>query len=114
LATHVFFAAADFINERVFYGLVRCGVVHQFYPKNITIVAHDSDDPFVQHGGELWVNAMGLYRRTLGGLKKVRDHILTLSGNDLDELDFKLELRRRLDEEQLDGAKLNINKLPRV
>ncbi len=109
-----FFAAVDFISERVFYGVVRCGVVHQFYPKDIAIVALDSDDPFVQHDGKVAVNAMGLYRRTLGGLKKVRDHILTLSGNDLDELDFKLELRRRLDEEQLDGAKLNADRLPRA
>jgi hypothetical protein len=109
-----FFAAADFINERVLYGILRCGVVHQFYPKDIAIVAVDRDDPFVQYNGKAAVNAIGLYRTTLGGLKKVRDHILTLSGKDLDEMDFKLELRRRLDEEQLDGAKLTVRTLPQV
>mgnify|MGYP001608891596 FL=1 len=109
-----FFVAADFINERVLYGIVRCGVVHQFYPKDIAIVAVNRDDPFVQYNGKAAVNAIGLYRTTLEGLKKVRDHILTLSGKDLDEMDFKLELRRRLDEEQLDGAKLNIHTLPQA
>ncbi|MGD0016772.1 MAG: hypothetical protein ABSC38_04560 [Verrucomicrobiia bacterium] len=109
-----FFAADDFINERIFYGIVRCGVVHQFYPKDIAIVALDRDDPFVQSGGKAAVNAIGLYRRTVRGLKKVCEHILTLSGKDLDEMDFKLELRRRLDEEELDGAKLNIHTLPQA
>lgn len=109
-----FFAAADFINERVLYGIVRCGVVHQFYPKDIAIVAIDKNDSFVQYNGTAAVNAIGFYRTTLRGLKKVRDHILTLSGKDLDELDFKLELRRRLDEEQLDGAKLNFRTLPQA
>lgn len=107
-----FFTAADFINEKALYGIVRCGVVHQFYPKDIAIVAVNRNDPFLQYNGKAAVNAMGLYRTTLGGLKKVRDHILMLSGKDLDEMDFKLELRRRMDEEQLDGAKLDVRTLP--
>jgi len=94
-----FYATADFINEKLLYVIVRCGVVHQFYPKDIPIVALQSDFSFVQFNGKAAVNAMGFYRRTLEGLKKVRDHILTISGKDLDEMDFKLELRRRLDEE---------------
>ncbi len=109
-----FFSAASFINKEVLYGIVRCGVVHQFYPKDIAIVALDRDDSFVQINGEAYVNAIGLYRTTLGGLKKVHDHILTLSGEDLDEMDFKLELRRRLDKEQLDGANLNVSTLPKA
>lgn len=68
----------------------------------------------MQINGEAYVNAIGLYRTTLGGLKKVHDHILTLSGEDLDEMDFKLELRRRLDKEQLDGANLNVSTLPKA
>lgn len=108
-----FFANADFINEKLLYGIVRCGVVHQYYPKDIMIVARDCDYPFVQTNGGAAVNALGLYRKALDGLKKVRDHILTLSGNDLDELDFKLELRCRLDEEQLEGTSLDIRTLPR-
>ncbi len=109
-----FFSDADFINERVLYGIVRCGVVHQFYPKDIAIIALNSDHLFVQHDGKAAVNAIGLYRRTLRGLKKVRDHILSLSGNELNQLNFKLELRRRLDEEHFEGASLNVDSLPRV
>ena len=108
-----FFTAADFINEKVLYGIVRCGVVHQFYAKDVAIVAFDSEHPFVQQNGKVAVNALGLYRKTLGGLRKVRDHILGLSGNELEKLDFKLALRCRLDEDELDGAKVEAEKLPR-
>ena len=109
-----FFSAASFINKDVLYGIVRCGVVHQFYPKDIGIVALDRDDSFVQIKGEAYVNAIGFYRTTLGGLKKVHEHILGLSGKDLDEMDFRLELRRRLDKEKLNGANLEVSTLPKA
>jgi hypothetical protein len=58
---------------------VRCGVVHQYYPKNIDIVAVDKDDPFVQSQGKPYVNGLGFYRTTLRGLTKVYHHIVKLS-----------------------------------
>lgn len=112
-----FFTVTDFINEKVLYGIVRCGVVHQFYPKNISIIsAPRKDDVFVRDNDELaGVNAIAFYRKTLEGLKKARDYILGLSpGKELDRLDFKLELRRRLDEAELEGAELDIKSLPLV
>jgi hypothetical protein len=39
-----FFTVTDFINEKVLYGIVRCGVVHQFYPKNISIFSAPRKD----------------------------------------------------------------------
>jgi len=107
-----FFSPNTFVNEKVLYALVRCGVVHQFYPKNISIVALDRNETFLQRNGQAYVNAVGFYRKTLEGLRLVRDHIISLSGDELNELDFKLELRRRLDEAELDGASLTVSNLP--
>jgi hypothetical protein len=78
-----FFANADFINEKLLYGIVRCGVVHQYYPKDIVIIAIDSDYPFAQINGHAAVNALGLYRKTLDGLKKVPTTFLCFPGMSL-------------------------------
>jgi hypothetical protein len=91
---------------------VRCGVVHQFYPKGIGIVALARDEPFLNENGEPRVNALGLYRTVVAGLKKVRDYIMTATGTTLADLDTKFELRGKIDREALDGAKLDPAILP--
>jgi hypothetical protein len=88
--------------------------VHQFYPKNIDIIALDRDDPFVKKGARLYVNCVGFFRQTLAGLRKVRDYILAASGKELDALDFKLELRARLDEAALEDAALDMKSIPDI
>ena len=107
-----FFDPAAFINPKILYGIVRCGVVHQFYPKGISIVALARDEPFLNQNGDPRVNALGLYRTVVAGLKKVRDHIMTASGTTLTDLDTKFELRGKIDREALEGAKLDPAILP--
>jgi hypothetical protein len=107
-----FFDQGAFINPKVLYGIVRCGVVHQFYPKCIGIVALARDEPFLNENGEPRVNALGLYRTVVAGLKKVRAHIMTASGTTLADLDTRFELRGKIDREALDGAKLDPALLP--
>jgi hypothetical protein len=94
--------------------VVRCGVVHQFYAKDIPIVAIDPDAPFNDAEGHLAVNCLGFYRKVLQGLRKVRDYIMNASPAELDVLDFKLSLRMRLDEEELGGASPSLRGLPKA
>ena len=109
-----FFRKGVFFSDKLLYGLVRCGVVHQFYPKNIDIIALDRDDPFVKKDDRLYVNCIGFFRQTLAGLRKVKDYILAASGKELDALDFKLELRARLDESALEDACLDMKAIPDI
>lgn len=107
-----FFAPGVFQNEKFLYGIIRCGVVHQFYPKGVGIVAIASDTIFVARAQSVFVNSLGFYRTVLAGLSKARDHVLDLSGDELARLDAKIEFRERLDQEALEGAQLDPNLLP--
>ena len=109
-----FFPKNTFIHEALLYGIVRCGVVHQFYPKNIAIVAVDREEPFLQDQGRLVVNCLGFYRKVVDGLRRVREHIRAATGADLDRLDFMLALRQRLDESAREGVPLDTTKLPQL
>jgi hypothetical protein len=107
-----FFGEGTFYSPEVLYGIVRCGVVHQFYPKGILIAAELRDEPFFQRDGKIYVNALGFYRTVLAGLRRVRDHINVAPGPELADLDTKFELRQRIDKEALEGAKLDAANLP--
>ena len=109
-----FFPKNTFIHEALLYGIVRCGVVHQFYPKDIDIVAANREELFLQDQGRLVVNCVGFYRKVVDGLRKVRDHIQGATGADLDRLDFMLALRQRLDESAREGVPLDITQLPQL
>ena len=79
-----FFTTTDFKNEKLLYGIVRCGVVHQYYAKNIDIVARDNHHIFMQIGGKrAAINALGLYRKTLEGLRKFAITFLHFLGKTL-------------------------------
>jgi len=107
-----FFNAADFVNPKVLYGVVRCGVVHQFYPKGIAICSIPRDEPFLRQDGKPFINAFGFYRTVFIGLQKVRDYILSESGAALADLDAKYLLRQKIDRETYDASDLESADIP--
>jgi len=64
-----FFAADPDFNRPVVYNLIRCGVVHQFYPKLYTqLIALDDPHTLVNYAGKNSINAFGFMQGVLAGI----------------------------------------------
>lgn len=103
----------DFVDHKVLYQLVRCGVVHQFYAKEIGITVFDTSQVFGQVDGYVFVNALAFYRAALNGLRKIKDHVNRLHApiSELEDYDLKLKLRRKMDLEAADACSADLSKL---
>ena len=54
-----------------FYGVIRCGVVHQLYPASTEITAQPTQVIFYKRGGSPCVNSWGLYCEIINGIKRI-------------------------------------------
>jgi hypothetical protein len=102
-----FFNKAKYHNESVFYGIIRCGVMHQLYPKNAAIVAELTDTIFYKEKGKIFINSYALYCDVLEGCKKICDYFVTLPNETKMNYSFKLLLRAKIDEEEYSDANLD-------
>jgi hypothetical protein len=109
-----FFDKSKVNNEEVFYKIIRCGVVHQLFPKNASIVAILQSTIFYQYNGALSVNAYGILIFVIEGLRKINAHLKTLSDQEKDRLSFMLQVRLMSDYEEYDLNKLNIQDMPKI
>jgi hypothetical protein len=109
-----FFDESKYISAKTFYAEIRCGVMHQLYPKDGSIVAFDTKQVLFEHCGKISVNAYGLYSDVLDGLRKIHTHFESLSDSDKLEYVLKLNLREKADAEQADATVAQIAALPNL
>jgi hypothetical protein len=107
-----FFDKNKYVSDKIFYSRIRCGVMHQLYPKDAAIVANTTSPILSQHSGQLCVNAYALYCDVLDGIKKIHQHFISLSRDEKLNLSFKLLLRAKIDAEAAENDVLDISKLP--
>ncbi len=107
-----FFNKAKYHNESVFYGIIRCGVMHQLYPKNAGIFAQRTGIILFRYNGQIYINSYALYCDVLEGCVKIRDYLAALP--DVTKMDYslKLLLRTKIDEDESSDANLDISTLP--
>ena len=107
-----FFDKSKYIDENAFYSIIRCGVVHQLYPRDAIIVAKDVPQILYQHDGKLCVNSYALYCDVLEGIRKIHLYITGLAPEQKLNLSIKLLLRAKVDEETADNYSIDISTLP--
>lgn len=107
-----FFNKAKYHNESVFYGIIRCGVMHQLYPKNAGISAQRSNTILYGCNGQIFINSYALYCDVLEGCTKIHDYLAALPDAEKMNYSLKLLLRGKIDEEESSGANLDVSTLP--
>ncbi len=107
-----FFDKTKYGNEKAFYSLVRCGVLHQLYPKNANIVAVNSEINLYKYNNKIIINAYALFCEVLDGIKKIHAFIEEQKNEEKMNLSIKLLMRKKMDEEESEDAKINIESLP--
>jgi len=107
-----FFNKEKYHNESVFYGIIRCGVMHQLYPKNAGISAQRSDIVLYRYNGQICINSYALYCDVLEGCKKICGYLAALPDIEKTNYSLKLLLRAKIDEEESTGANLDLSTLP--
>ncbi|RYD18850.1 MAG: hypothetical protein EOP88_21145 [Verrucomicrobiaceae bacterium] len=112
LADERFFQKGE-LAFKPLYQLVRCGVVHQYYPKSMNIAINPASNEIY---GQVWnkpvVNAIAFYRRIFKVVMKADSIIQNLSQESLRDFDLKLLLRQRMDLEDAEAADFKIANLP--
>ncbi|MGB7910991.1 MAG: hypothetical protein WCF59_02065 [Desulfobaccales bacterium] len=109
-----FFDKRKYGNEIVFYGIIRCGVMHQLYPKQASISAQKSATILYNHGGILCINSYGLFCDVMEGCERIRDYLASLSEAEKTDYSLKLLLRIKIDEAEYIGARVNLSSLPEL
>ena len=107
-----FFDKSKYGNENAFYSQIRCGVVHQLYPKKAMISAQNSTQVLYQHNGTLCINSFALFCDVLDGIKKIHSYIGSLSSDEKLDLSLKLLMRAKIDEETADNCSIDTSSLP--
>jgi len=80
-----------------FYSRIRCGVIHQLFPKNALIGARQESTILYRHNGMLLVNAYALLCDVLDGIHKIHTYIEKLSISEKADLSLKLAIRSKID-----------------
>jgi hypothetical protein len=107
-----FFDKSKYISESVFYGIVRCGAVHQIYPKDSVIVAIIDDVVMYKNNDRLCINCYALYCDVLRGIKAIYEYMKGIQEDIISDYYFKLLLRTKMDIEEIDNCNINLDKLP--
>ncbi len=92
-----FFDKGKYLDVDTFYYRIRCGVIHQLFPKNAVIGARQSPTILYRRNGVLLVNAYALLCDVLDGIRKIHAHIENVSISEKADLSLKLVLRSRID-----------------
>jgi hypothetical protein len=107
-----FFDKGKYLNQAVFYGVIRCGVMHQLYPKNAGISAQRNATVLYNHRGCMLINSYAVYCDVLEGCKKIRDYLAALPETEKMDYSLKLLLRAKIDEAESASSNLDISTLP--
>lgn len=68
-----FFMESPDFKHRLVYNIIRCGVIHQFFPKQYTqLIAIDHPETLVIYAERKSINAYGFLRSTVLGLRKAQ------------------------------------------
>jgi hypothetical protein len=107
-----FFDKSKYGNEDAFYSIIRCGVMHQLYPKDAVIAAKNTQQILYQHSAKLCINSYALYCDVLEGIKKIHSYISSMTPEEQQNASIKLLIRAKIDEEAADNCAINISALP--
>lgn len=107
-----FFDRTKYESDKVFYARIRCGVMHQLYPKCTVIIANTTSPILCNLKGELSVNAYALYCDVLEGIRKIHDFLVNCSESEKLDYSFKLLLRVKIDEEAAENDSRDVSRLP--
>jgi hypothetical protein len=100
LSDHRFFDKVKCLDVDTFYSRIRCGVIHQLFPKNALIGARQNTTILYRCNGVLLVNAYALLTDVLDGIHKIHAHIERLSISEKADLSLKLVLRSKIDAQE--------------
>mgnify|MGYP001769056514 CR=1 FL=1 len=93
-----FFNKTNYIDEKMLYNVIRCGVLHQLYPKDADIQARKDNEIIRKAAGDrVVVNSFALYCDVLEGCKKILDHFKTCSDEQRADYSLMLAIRQRMD-----------------
>ena len=96
-----------------FYGVIRCGVVHQLYPASTSITAQPAQVIFYKLGGSPCVNSWGLYCEIIDGIKRI-DADINSSGFPRKRLaNIARRLARRV-QRDASAAAIDVSKFPEL
>lgn len=109
-----FFTKKKYYNEAVFYGLIRCGVIHQLYPKKAGISARIRDEILYvdRTRSHLYINSYALYCDVLEACEKIRDHFAGASEPEKTDYSLRLWIRQKIDDTEASKANLDFSALP--
>jgi hypothetical protein len=94
-----FYPDTQLPREDVVYNVIRNGVIHQLYPKNIAISANlTGSDLFQWYKNCLSVNSYVLYREVLYVIKGIHEHMLNGTKENKSEWSKRLKDRRKDDQ----------------
>jgi hypothetical protein len=99
-------------GETIFYSVIRCGVVHQLFPKGASLVALQSPEMFYGFEGRMAVNAYAVFKFVLDGIKRIKEHVDGLGPEERNRLALKLLVRATIDEEEMQGQGIDVAELP--
>jgi hypothetical protein len=92
-----FFDRRKYMDVDTLYSRIRCGVIHQLFPKNALIGARQNSTILYRHNGMLLVNSYALLCDVLGGIHKIHTYIENLSVSEKADLSLKLVVRAKID-----------------
>ncbi|MGZ8911087.1 MAG: hypothetical protein ACXW09_14025 [Methylococcaceae bacterium] len=107
-----FFDKSKYKSEKVFYARIRCGVMHQLYPKYAVIIANTTSPILCNSNGTLCINAYALYCDVLDGIRKIHAFLMGCTESEKIDYSFKLLLRAKIDEEAAENDAIVISTLP--
>lgn len=92
-----FFDKSKYMDVDTFYSRIRCGVIHQLFPKNALIGVRQDSAILYRHNGMLLVNAYALLCDVVDGIHKIHTYIEQLSISEKADLSLKLAMRSKID-----------------
>jgi hypothetical protein len=92
-----FYDKGKYLDVDTFYSRIRCGVIHQLFPKNAIIGARLDSTILYRCNGVLLVNAYALLCDVLDGIHKIHVYIENASISEKADLSLKLVLRSKID-----------------
>ena len=100
-----FYDKIKYRNEKFFYNNIRCGVIHQLYPKGVGIQASRGNEIVGSTPeGKILINSFALYCDILEGCKKILEYLKRCSDEKKADYSLMLLIRQKIDENELEDA----------